>query len=206
MARAILLAGALNAGLMYISATWIVSFLGRAHSLSPVQAAGNVGLIHAVASICGTVLVGYLTDFFAANRPYRRLIACGVALALAILTSIIYPLADDVRVVYLMWGITVFCTSVPIAAAASNLQQSIPSSMRGVISSAFLMFVNVVGLVGINTLVAAISDSYFPQSDGIRYALAIVGAASAVLAAIFYLLASASQRRLSVAFSNDGIG
>jgi MFS family permease len=200
------LAGALNAGLMYISATWVVSFLSRAHALSPVQSADRVGLIHAAASVLGTVLVGYLTDFFAARRPYRRLLVCAAALALAMAASAVYPLADDVRIVYLLWGTTVFCTSVPIAAAASNLQQAIPASMRGVISSAFLMFVNIMGLVGTNTLVAAISDGYFPQADGIRYALAIVGSASAALAAIFYLHASFNQKRLALRFPDQDDG
>jgi hypothetical protein len=61
--------------------------------------------------------------------------------------------------------------------------------MRATLSAVYLFFVSIVGMTLGPTATALISDTFFPQDDGIRYAVSIVTAFGFAVAAWLFFRA-----------------
>jgi len=74
-----------------------------------------------------------------------------------------------------------------------------PGNMRATISAVYIFVVNIVGMTVGPTLTAVIGDSFFPQHDGIRYAIAIVTTLGFAGASVLFLLAARGIARYELA-------
>jgi len=75
------------------------------------------------------------------------------------------------------------------------LQQLMPGPMRGLASSLYLFVINIIGTGFGATVVALVTDGFFPENDGVRYSLAIVSPIVYLLAALCYWRASVHFRK-----------
>lgn len=191
------LAVSLSAGMIFLSSTWVVSFLVRSYGLGVVEASSLTGPVHMAASALSALVFGPISDVFARSGGHRRLYLCAAALAVCTIGGLTYPIVSTLAASLALWGLTIACASVPIAAAAANLQEFVPGRSRGVITGAYLLVINLIGYVGGSVLVAVVADQFFPQSDGLRYALAWVGTPTCIVSAILFATAGLQQRALS---------
>lgn len=71
--------------------------------------------------------------------------------------------------------------------------------MRATLSAVYLFFVSIVGMTLGPTATAVIGDVFFPQADGIRYAVAIVCGIGFVVATGLFIMAAAALKKRSMA-------
>lgn len=167
--------------------TWFAPLMIRVHGWE----VSDIGLLAGAALMVGG-LVGLVGGGWLGDRASRRDVAggklrvCMGAVLLAIPFAIIFPLSGNVGLVALCWGLAYACGVAPIGNGSAILQQLVPGPMRGLVSAFFLFTVNIIGTGFGATVVAVVTDVFFPESDGVRYSLAICVPIIYLLAALCY--------------------
>lgn len=163
---------ALLAVIGYGMLSWAPALFDRRFGMPTSRAGIILGAIIAVAGLSGTLLSGYLSDRWRqqqvkAARFRVALLGTVVCAPMAVL----WPLAGDATMAFVMLGCSVFGLSISQAAAPACIQEVCPNNMRGQAISLYLL---VAGLLGIGlgpTLVALVSDWVFRDDTKLHWAL-----------------------------------
>lgn len=193
------LAVACNAFAIYAVLNWLPVFMIRVYGASPSQVGPALGLLFGVGMGAGGILVGWLCDRRARRdrRYYVWIPAAGVALTPALYGCALFSPSMSAS---LMWAIvpTLFinCTAGPVLTVIMGL---VETRARALVSSLFLLVVNVAGL-GISPIaVGALSDALTPLAGarGIAYAIAAALLMNWVSAGLFLVAAGSIRRDLA---------
>ena len=175
-----------NLGLFGI-VTWFAPLMIRVHGWQISDIGLLAGGALMVGGFAGLVGGGWLGDRASLRDPAGgKLRVCMVMVLAAIPFAIIFPLTDNVTLAAVCWAIAYGCGVAPIGNGSAVLQQLVPGPMRGLASAFYLFVINIIGTGFGATVVALVTDGFFPESDGVRYSLAIVTPIIYLLAALCF--------------------
>lgn len=175
-----------NLGLFGI-VTWFAPLMIRVHGWEVSDIGFLAGGALMVGGLVGLVGGGWLGDRASRRDPVGgKLRVCMGAVLVAIPFTVIYPLTDHVMLVAFFWALAYACAVAPIGNASAILQQLTPGPMRGLVSAFYLFVINIIGTGFGATVVAGVTDVFFPATEGVRYSLAIVAPIIFLLSALCY--------------------
>ena len=179
---------------VFAAVSWLPVLFIRSHGLE-ISAAGYLaGTALIIGGLIGMLGGGWISDRMGGS-PRERLWVCGVASVIGVVSGILFPLVGNPVAATLLFVVFFSSCCAPSAGAVSALQQIAPNEMRATLSAVYLFFVSIVGMTLGPTATAMISDNFFPQADGIRYAISIVTGIGFVVAAVLFFVAARALPR-----------
>ncbi len=180
---------------VFAAVSWLPVLYMRVHGFGLADAGYVAGGAMVVAGVIGLLGGGWICDRLG-GAPHQRLMVSAVAGIGGIVGGFMFPLVSDPVLATALFTLFFIACTTPVGAAVSALQQISPNTMRATLSAAYLFIVNFVGMAFGPTATALISDTFFPQEDGIRYAMAIVAGLGFVAAVgMFFLTARALKAK-----------
>lgn len=175
--------------------SWLPAMLMRAYGVELTTAGYMAGTALIVGGLIGLIGGGYLTDRIGGGTPPGRVKLCAVAIAIGTVGAVTFPLAPSPLLASVLFALFFTAAAVTVGAAPAVIQQTTPNRMRATISAAYIFVVNIIGLALGPTGAAVVGDTFFPEGDGIRYALAIVCPLAYLLAFALFLWAVRAVNR-----------
>jgi MFS family permease len=183
--------------ILYALPAWMPTLLLRRYSIPISQLGIQYGAVMLVAGTAGVLLGPSLGRYLE-----RRGLGNGMLLVIAIAALALIPASASIAILphysqaLVVAGIMAFLYSLPQAMAASALQLTTPSHMRGLVISIYVMVINIAGLGLAPLFVAVLTDSIFGDPALVGWSLGIVCTASAVIGAWLALQARHHYREL----------
>jgi MFS family permease len=196
-----LLAGlALLGVLSYATMTWYPTMFVRTFD----QAVGRTGLVfgplYIVTSIAGNFLGAWFATRLAdrgVRAPYVRWSV--IAAVMVTVLGTVTPLMPSLTTTYAAAGLLVLAQSSWMGSAVAGLHLAVPNQMRGQLTAILLLCTNLVGLSLGPSVVAAITQYGFGDSEFLRYSLAIVSAAAGSLSILLLRISARHFPKLTAA-------
>lgn len=182
---------------LYGLQAWVPSYLVRNFGLSVQDAGlyyGSIALLSGSAGVLsGPVLGRWLAARNVSDYPLRLALfsalgVCPFLLVLAFTSQVEIALAAVV--------VASILVTMPLALAASTLQNITPGTMRGVIAGVYVVATSGVGMGLGPTLIALCTDYVVQDRTQIGMSLAIVGISVAALSAVLFLRALKPYRAI----------
>ncbi len=173
---------------VFAAVSWLPVLYIRAHGLELSQAGYLAGSAMIIGGLIGMLGGGWISDRMG-GTPRERMLVCGVAALVGIVSGILFPLVENTVTATVLFVVFFTACCAPSGGAVSALQQIAPNEMRATLSAVYLFFVSIVGMTLGPTATALIGDTFFPQDDGIRYAVSIVTAVGFAVAAWLFFRA-----------------
>jgi MFS family permease len=174
---------------VFAAISWLPVLYIRAHGMEISQAGYLAGTALIIGGLIGMLGGGWISDRMG-GTPRERLWVCGVASVIGIFSGILFPLVEDPIAATALFVVFFSACCAPSGGAVSALQQIAPNEMRATLSAVYIFFVSIVGMTLGPTATAMIGDTFFPQDDGIRYAVAIVTSIGFAVAAVLFFVAA----------------
>lgn len=165
--------------------TWAPVFFARVLKFSPPETGLTLGLIVLLLSPAGVYTGGWIADALM-KRGYRDAMH-RVGLAAA---TLLFPLClfattgSDRALAVLLFCPLTFCASLSLGCAPAALQVVTPGPMRGQVSAAWMLCLNVITAIVGPTSVGLIADQVFGDRMAVGQSLALVNCVSVPLAAV----------------------
>lgn len=175
--------------------SWVAPLFVRVHGWQ----VADVGFAAGIASILGSPLGllggGMLGDGLLRYGAHMRLAVCAVSVAIGALCALLYPLLPAPGAAIILFGAMAMFATVPVGVGNAALQHVVPGDIRGRVSAIYYFCLSMIGMLG-PTLIASISDLFFPFPSGIAYATALVLPVSLFTASLLWLWTIPPYRRL----------
>lgn len=174
---------------VFAAVSWLPVLYMRTYELGLSEAGYIAGGAMVFAGFVGLLGGGWVCDKLG-GQAHHRMMVSAVAGVGGIIGGFLFPLMPGPIGATALFIIFFIACTTPVGAAISALQQISPNTMRATLSAAYLFVVNIVGMALGPTATALIGDTFFPQAEGIRYAMAIVAGFGFVGAVtLFYMTA-----------------
>ena len=185
--RFILIAGMLHGFSQYAMMTWNAPFFARAHGLSLAQVATLMALLGGVAGGIGMYVSGILADRLGLRDPRWRVWVIALSVAATVPCALVQYLVPSTAAsiaAAVLAAILMTAYYGPLVAATQSVT---PPTMRALSQAVLLLTFNLFGLGLGPWLTGMLSDALTAAygTDGLRYALAVALAPSAISASIF---------------------
>ncbi len=176
---------------------WGATFMIRVHGLDVAQVAAALGPASGIGGFLGALGGGFLTTHLVKRTGEKRwiLLVPGIALVLAVPTTLIFLFTDSASVALGAFGLHAFLWSVKMGPCYALALELIPPHLRALAVSVLLVTAGLVGNGFGPPLVGAISDLLgpMPSDHTIRYAM-LLAPVSLLLGAGALLFAQREQR------------
>ena len=171
----------------YGALAWAPAQFDRRFAIPPARSGIVIGIVVAAAGAIGTLLSGFLSDYFS-NRSVSaaRLRVAFIGVLLLPAPAMLWPLVGTPALAYALLFLTVFSLSIAQSAAPALIQSVVPNRMRGQAIASYLLLAGLMGIGLGPTLVALLTDFVFKDNSALRYSLAI-SAAPAALSALWLI-------------------
>jgi MFS family permease len=167
----------------YGTLAWAPAQFDRRFAIPPSRSGVVIGILVATAGAIGTLLSGFLSDYFSRLRvTAARIRVAFIGVLLLPAPAVLWPLSGSPEVAYTLLFLTVFSLSIAQSAAPALIQAVVPNRMRGLAIAAYLLLAGLMGIGLGPTLVALLTDFVFKDSGALRYSLAISAAPTALVA------------------------
>jgi predicted MFS family arabinose efflux permease len=170
---------------------WTAPFLGRIRHLSSAQIGTYLGTVRGAAGLVGTLIGGYLTDWFGHRDPRWRLYvpACCSMLACPAVLLFLFSASPVLSLV----GFAVISAASPVHVGPiiSVSHSVVKVGMRTFSTSVLYLVTELIGLGGGTLFIGAFNDHFAKQLgvNVIRYSMATAAATTLVGGALFILAA-----------------
>jgi MFS family permease len=181
--------------------SWIAPLFTRVYGWQPAEVGLAAGIVSIIGAPIGLLGGGFLGDWLLRFGPYMRLTVCGVSVALAAFCALLYPLVPWAGTAITLFGGMAMFATVPFGVGNAALQHIVPSELRGRISAIYFFSSSIIGMFG-PTLIAAISDTFFPFPSGIGFATALVLPTSLLLSAFLWIWSINPYQQLTERIDN----
>jgi len=182
---------------VFAAVSWLPVLYIRAHGMEIADAGYLAGAGLILGGIVGTLGGGWLSDHLG-GTPRDRMLVCAGASIIGIFAGVLFPLAYSPVTATVLFVVFFAACCTPSGSAVSALQQIAPNEMRATLSAVYLFFVSIVGMTLGPTATAIIGDVFFPEADGIRYAVAIVCCIGFTVATGLFIMAAAALKKSSM--------
>ncbi len=194
---ALMVAASFHALAAYSAVIWTPTFLGRVHAMSLSEVGLWLGLVSGLGGAAGTLVGGVLADRLGrGDARWYGWVAAAAAFgaAPAAAAYLLTGTGTASLGAYLVFILLIGAYNGPLHAMNQFLARP---RMRSMSVALQLLIVNVIGGGLGPWLVGRLSDSLRPElgEAGIRYAMLTTIGASALLAGVFYLVASVYLKR-----------
>lgn len=167
----------------YGTLAWAPAQFDRRFAIPPSRSGVVIGIVVATAGAIGTLLSGFLSDYFSRRSlSAARLRVAFIGVLLLPAPAVLWSLSGSPEVAYALLFLTVFSLSIAQSAAPALIQSVVPNRMRGLAIATYLLLAGLLGIGLGPTLVALLTDFVFKDSGALRYSLAISAAPTALLA------------------------
>jgi MFS family permease len=180
----------------YGSSAWIPTYFNRTFGWQMKEVGFKFGLIVTIFSTLGVLAGGWLADRYNKQGVVDGKIKVGIISGVGILLSTFIFLLSDANLILLSLSIPAFFMSFPFGASVAAVQEIMPNRVRGLASSIFLFFVNIIGMGGGPFLVAFFTDSIFHDEKMIKYSLVALYLVSGLATTFFYVLTQKPYQKL----------
>lgn len=169
---------------------WVPSLFIRSFGWSAVEIGRSYGLVNIVFGTLAVLSAGITGDFLI-SRGVRngRLWIMAAAGPLAAAFAAAAPLVASPTLSLILFAPVTYFVTMVIIAAPPALQEIVPNRMRGTATAIGVLVVNLIGLGLGPTAVALVTDYVIGDEQKLRYALALVPPAAALLSCAFGLSA-----------------
>ncbi len=170
---------------------WTAPFLGRIRHLNSAQIGTYLGTVRGVAGLIGTLLGGYLTDWFGHRDPRWRLYVpaiCSILAAPAVLLFLFSP-----NPVLSLAGFALISAASPVHVGpiVSVSHSVVKVGMRTFSTSVLYLISELIGLGGGTLFIGAFNDLFSRQLgvNVIRYSMATAAATTLIGGTLFIIAA-----------------
>jgi MFS family permease len=170
-----------------VALLWGRPYLSRHFGISPADGAYLVGFALLICATAGIMTGSLMCDRLQSKGKKDATIRTGLTASLLVIPPVVlFPFMPTLPMAIAVLGVLLFFGAFAYGAAPSSLQLITPNRMRATISALYLVLVNLVGLT-IGPLVTGVFTDYvFRDKGAVGYSAAIVGACSAVVAALAF--------------------
>lgn len=172
----------------YTVSTWKIPFFERVHGWSAADASLRLGLFAGVTTLLGCLAAGRMIVWMRkrgmVDAPLRLAIFAAVAFAVLMVPGL---LVADGTTSLVLFSLGSFWGYVPAVAAFSALGEALPYETRARFAGVHTFSVGLITNSLGPFLVGFLSDTFFPQDTGLRYALAVMIMGSATLGILVIL-------------------
>jgi MFS family permease len=183
--------------ILYALPAWMPTVLLRSYDVPIARLGIQYGAVMLVAGTVGVLLGPSLGRWLERRGAGNGLLLVIAIAALGLVpASLSIPFLPNHVTAVGMAGVMAFLYGLPQAMAASALQLTTPSHMRGLVISIYVMVINIAGLGLAPLLVALLTDQLFGDPAMVGWSLGIVCATSAAVATWLALEARAHYREL----------
>jgi MFS family permease len=169
---------------------WAPAFMMRVHGWPASRTGLVLGSAILIAGTAGVLFGGWLGDrLVAAGRVSGRVTVGALALAIAAVGAVAFPLVESRTLLVAFFYVAIFGGYMIIGSMAAALQQIVPNRMRGQVSAVFLFVTSMLGYGGGPLSVAMLTDYVFRDPLALPYSLAIAAGAAYVLGAVLLVCA-----------------
>jgi MFS family permease len=171
--------------LSYATMTWYPTMLVRSFD-EPVSRTGLVfGPLYIVASIVGN-LGGAWCALKVSDRGHRNPYVRWAAIAAVLVTCVgtAAPLIPSLHMTYAAATVLIVFQSTWMGPAVAGLHLVVPNHMRAQLTAILLLCTNLIGLSLGPSIVAAITQYVFQDTEALRYSLSIVSLVAGTLAVV----------------------
>lgn len=174
-----------------VALLWARPYLSRHFGVTPEQGAYLVGFTMLIFATAGIICGSLLCDRMQAKGKTDATVKIGLAAALLVIAPVIaFPLMPTLPLAIAALAVVLFFGAFAYGAAPASLQLITPNRMRATVSALYLVLVNLVGLTAGPLITGMFTDYVFQDKGAVGISAAIVGTASALVAAIAFALLS----------------
>lgn len=167
---------------------WIPAFLERKFAMSTAQIGASYGPLVLVCGVTGTLVGGFFASFLRRRGfRYANLQAALLGFTVLIPVSVAFPLAGSATLALTLIGVMNFFAGFNFGGGLAALQEITPNRMRALISSGYMLLVNLIGAAGGPLAIALVTDFWFADPAELPKAIALVCAIASPLALLFLL-------------------
>ncbi|WP_069207409.1 MFS transporter [Sphingomonas panacis] len=168
---------------------WIPAFLERKFGMTTGQIGASYGPLVLVCGVAGTFAGGLFAGFLRRRGfRYANLQAALLGFSALIPVSVAFPLMSTATWALTLIGMMNFFAGFNFGGGLAALQEVTPNRMRALVSSGYMLLVNLIGAAGGPLAIALVTDYWFADPGELPLAIAAVCAIASPLALLFLLL------------------
>jgi MFS family permease len=168
---------------------WIPAFLERKFGMTTAQIGASYGPLVLVCGVAGTLAGGFFAGFLRRRGfRYANLQAAVLGFTVLIPVSVAFPLMSSPPMALALIGVMNFFAGFNFGGGLAALQEITPNRMRALVSSGYMLLVNLIGAAGGPLAIALVTDFWFADPAELPLAIAMVCAIASPLALVFLLL------------------
>ena len=168
---------------------WIPAFLERKFAMTTGQIGASYGPLVLVCGVAGTFAGGFFAGFLRRRGfRYANLQAALLGFSALIPISVAFPLMSTATGALTLIGMMNFFAGFNFGGGLAALQEITPNRMRALVSSGYMLLVNLIGAAGGPLAIALVTDYWFADPGELPLAIAAVCAIASPMALMFLLL------------------
>lgn len=168
---------------------WIPAFLERKFGMTTAQIGASYGPLVLVCGVTGTLAGGFFAGFLRRRGfRYANLQAAVLGFTVLIPVSVAFPLMSSPPMALALIGVMNFFAGFNFGGGLAALQEITPNRMRALVSSGYMLLINLIGAAGGPLAIALVTDFWFADPAELPLAIAMVCAIASPLALVFLLL------------------
>jgi MFS family permease len=166
---------------------WTAPFLGRIRHLNSAQIGTYLGTVRGVAGLVGTLIGGYLTDWFGKRDPRWRLYVPAICSMLACPAALLFLFSPSPVLSLAGFAVISAASPVHVGPIVSVSHSVVKVGMRSFSTSVLYLISELIGLGGGSLFIGAFND-YFGHRLGvnvIRYSMSTAAIATLIGGILF---------------------
>lgn len=161
----------------YGSLAWAPTLMQRRFEMPTSESGQVIGLLIAICGTVGTLISGWLSDFWHNNNtPAARFRVTLVGQAALLPCVTIWPLMPNPFLACSFLGLGIVGLAIAQTAAPAAIQEVVPNRMRGQVVAIYLLLGSLLGIGLGPTLVALITDNFFKDDFMLHWSIAMTAA------------------------------
>ncbi|WND02962.1 MFS transporter [Temperatibacter marinus] len=182
--NAIIIGTSLMLAISFGVIVFLAIFMGRIHEIDPGTVGKTFGGITLVGGVLGLFLGGWASDkLWKRGRKDAPILVILLALLFSFIPSLIFPLTDNISLMWFMLSAQVIFLNLPIGVCYAGLQIITPSHLRGQVAAVAVLAANLLGYGLGPVLIGLFTDGLFQDDMAIGKSMALLALVISPIAA-----------------------